>query len=72
MREILPYAGPRNPIDVTGQVVADPKLFERGLEIALAEGGFGSLVAFTGALPRNPEHAPMLEGVYATLRRAPP
>ncbi|MBV8766778.1 MAG: acetate--CoA ligase family protein, partial [Hyphomicrobiales bacterium] len=68
VREILPYAGPRNPIDVTGQVVADPKLFERGLEIALAEGGFGSLVAFTGALPRNPEHAPMLKAVYTSLR----
>jgi acyl-CoA synthetase (NDP forming) len=72
VREILPYAGPRNPIDVTGQVVADPKLFERGLEIALAEGGFGSLVAFTGALPRNPEHAPMLKGVYASLRERHP
>ncbi|MBV8183343.1 MAG: CoA-binding protein, partial [Hyphomicrobiales bacterium] len=69
VREILPYAGPRNPIDVTGQVVADPKLFERGLEIALAEGGFGSLVAFTGALPRNPEHAPMLKAVYTSLRQ---
>ncbi|MBV9568558.1 MAG: acetate--CoA ligase family protein, partial [Hyphomicrobiales bacterium] len=72
VREILPYAGPRNPIDVTGQVVADPKLFERGLEIALAEGGFGSLVAFTGALPRNPEHAPMLKSVYASLRERHP
>ncbi|MBV9136023.1 MAG: acetate--CoA ligase family protein [Hyphomicrobiales bacterium] len=72
VREILPYAGPRNPIDVTGQVVADPKLFERGLELALAEGGFGALVAFTGALPRNPEHAPMLTGVYASLRERHP
>jgi acyl-CoA synthetase (NDP forming) len=72
VREILPYAGPRNPIDVTGQVVADPKLFERGLEIALAEGGFGSLVAFTGALPRNPEYAPMLKGVFASLRERHP
>ena len=72
VREILPYAGPRNPIDVTGQVVADPKLFERGLEIALAEGGFGSLVAFTGALPRNPEHAPKLRTVFETLRRRHP
>lgn len=72
VREILPYAGPRNPIDVTGQVVADPKLFERGLELALAEGGFGSLVAFTGALPRNPEHAPMLKQVYASLRERHP
>jgi acyl-CoA synthetase (NDP forming) len=72
VREILPYAGPRNPIDVTGQVVADPKLFERGLEIALAEGGFGSLVAFTGSLPRNPEHAPKLKAVFATLRQRHP
>ena len=72
VRKILPYAGPRNPIDVTGQVVADPKLFERGLEIALAEGGFGGLVTFTGALPRNPEHAPMLKGVFASLRERHP
>ncbi len=48
MLDIVPFAGVRNPVDVTGQVAADPTLFRRFGEVMIAAGGYDAIVAFHG------------------------
>ena len=55
MRELVPFAAARNPVDVTGQVLNDPTLLDRAIELATVHGDYGSLVSFQGSIGRNPE-----------------
>ena len=38
MLELVPFAAARNPIDVTGQVLNDPTLLDRAIELATGHG----------------------------------
>ena len=55
MRELVPFAAPRNPIDVTGQVLNDFSLLDRAIDLAIGSGGYGSVVSFQGSVGRNPD-----------------
>ncbi len=55
MREMVPFAGPRNPIDVTGQILNDSSLLARTLALVTEAGDYGSIIAFQGSLGRNPD-----------------
>lgn len=55
MLEMVPFAGPRNPIDVTGQILNDMSLMSRTMSLVTeAKIDYGSIVAFQGSLGRNP------------------
>ena len=45
----VPFAGARNPVDITGQVTSEPDLLSRTAMLMLDYGGYGSLVAFLAA-----------------------
>ncbi|HYC13261.1 MAG TPA: acetate--CoA ligase family protein, partial [Stellaceae bacterium] len=72
IRALVPFAATGNPIDITGHVVADRSLIDRSLEIVLAEGGYGSLVASVGSTGRNPIYAPRMLETAAALRERYP
>jgi acetate---CoA ligase (ADP-forming) len=55
MREMVPFAGPRNPIDVTGQILNDSSLLGRTMSLVTEAGDYGSIIAFQGSLGRNPD-----------------
>ena len=55
MRELVPFAAPRNPIDVTGQVLNDFSLLDQAIDLATGSGGYGSVVSFQGSVGRNPD-----------------
>ena len=44
--ETLPFAAPRNPVDITGQAFNDVSLISRNLKVMLEEGEFDAIVAF--------------------------
>jgi len=54
LKELIPFASPRNPIDLTAQPFNDIKLVTRNLEIALREGGYDSLIAFFSSVAGSP------------------
>lgn len=54
LKELVPFASPRNPIDLTAQPFNDIKLVARNLEIALREGGYDSLIAFFSSVAGSP------------------
>lgn len=72
IRAMVPFAGTRNPIDVTGQVVSDIGILDRTIERAIAEGGYSSIACFIGSVGRSPVNAPRFMEVFARLRQRYP
>ncbi|GAA5236303.1 acetate--CoA ligase family protein [Verticiella sediminum] len=54
IRARVPFAGTMNPVDVTGQVTADPELLPLAAHTMLAQGGYGALVIFLAAAGLTP------------------
>ena len=72
IKALVPFAAPRNPIDITGQVVNDYGLVERALDVVLASGDHASVVAFVGSATTRPELAGPLGDAMTRLSRAYP
>jgi acyl-CoA synthetase (NDP forming) len=65
--ELVPFAGPRNPIDATAQVNVAPELMDKSLDIALGKGDFDFLVLFLTGVPYSRD---LGELYLRALRRA--
>ncbi|WP_416898506.1 MAG: acetate--CoA ligase family protein [Minwuia sp.] len=55
-KEIVPYAGVNNPLDVTGQIINQPEIFEQAMRLVLDEGDYDAVVGFQGASLNAPEN----------------
>ena len=64
MRELVPFAGTRNPLDVTAQFINDATLMERMYGALLDEGDYASAVCFLAGVGLNPV---MMERLEPTL-----
>ena len=64
--ELVPFAGVRNPLDVTGQIINDRSLLEKAITLVLSEADYGSLAVFQGASAADPQIA---ENQLAALER---
>lgn len=72
LKEILPFAGPRNPVDMTAQLVNDLTLFERNFQLMLAEGGYDVIVAFLSSVGQVHDlSARLLDQLKLVLQRFP-
>ncbi|ASK35667.1 acetate--CoA ligase family protein [Alloalcanivorax mobilis] len=49
IRGLVPFAAPRNPVDITGQITNDVTLFETSLQIMLDNGDYQMMIAFLAA-----------------------
>tara|TARA_R110000751_G_scaffold30663_19_gene78330 strand:- start:1942 stop:4074 length:2133 start_codon:yes stop_codon:yes gene_type:complete len=67
IKEIVPYAGVSNPVDVTGQVLNDPALFERVMK-TIADEDFGALAIHTGISTTLPAFGPPVTAMAEALR----
>lgn len=45
----VPFAGPRNPVDVTGQATSEPELLDQAAQLMAEDGRYGSLLVFLAA-----------------------
>ncbi len=60
-----------NPIDVTGQVVGNPRVLEVACEIAADSGRYGSIALFTAAGALSPAFWPTLEKCARSIASRP-
>jgi acyl-CoA synthetase (NDP forming) len=72
IRELVPFANPRNPVDATAQVVNDRTLLGRIMEIMAAEGGFDATIAFLALMGLSERAMESLRPTLAALREAYP
>lgn len=67
LKAILPFASPRNPVDVTAQFFNDLSLIERFTNVMLDRGGYDGLVSFWTSVAGSPILA---EPLLASVGRA--
>ena len=68
----LPYASPRNPVDVTAQAFNDIDLIRSNLDVMLEEGRYDAIVAFfTFVAAAEAMVAPIRETLHDARRRHP-
>lgn len=72
LRDWVPFAAPRNPVDITGQVTNDLTLMERTARVMLDDQGFASWMGFVAAAGASDAFWPVLRGLVASLRDAYP
>lgn len=58
MKELVPFAAPRNPVDVTAQFFNDLSLIDKFTALMLDRGGYDGLVGFWTSVAANPRLAP--------------
>ena len=69
LRQLVPFAGTRNPVDVTAQILNKPDLIEPMLKLLLDDGGYSSIVIFLSHLGLNPAIiAKLLPGLTRVAR----
>ena len=57
IKEVVPFAGPRNPVDVTAQFFNDLSLIDQFTALMLEQGGYDALVGFWTTVAGNPNLA---------------
>jgi len=72
LREWVPFAAPRNPVDITGQVTNDVSLMERAARLMIEDAGFASWMGFFAAAGASEEFWPVLRTLVQNLRAAYP
>ena len=72
IREWVPFAAPRNPVDITGQVTNDKSLIERASSLMMADQGFSSWMGFFAAAGAAEGFWPVLQQLVRSLREAYP
>jgi acyl-CoA synthetase (NDP forming) len=65
----VPFAAPRNPIDITGQVVQDRSLIDRATRSVLSRGDYGAWVGFMAAGGAGDAMWPVYQDLVTGLRR---
>jgi acyl-CoA synthetase (NDP forming) len=72
LKELLPFCGPRNPVDMTAQLVNDLSLFERNFQLMLEDGGYDTVVAFLSSVGQVLDLSRALLGqLQSVLQRFP-
>jgi len=69
IRARVPFAATSNPVDITGQVTAEPELLEAAARVILGEAGHGSLLIFLAAFGSTPMMREIQLQLAADLRR---
>ena len=72
LRSWVPFAAPRNPVDITGQVTNDVTLIERTARVMLDDRGFASWMGFLAAAGASDAFWPVLRSLVTSLREAYP
>lgn len=65
----VPFAATQNPVDITGQVTAEPALLETAARAMLGEAGHGSLLIFLAAFGGTPAMQEIQRSLARDLRR---
>jgi len=72
LRSWVPFAAPRNPVDITGQATNDMSLLERSARVMLDDRRFASWMGFLAAAGASDAFWPVLRELVGSLRAAHP
>jgi acyl-CoA synthetase (NDP forming) len=68
----VPFAAPRNPVDVTAQALNDPSILDKGFDLLLGKEKFPSMVGFFTTWASSPQMAePLYKSITGAVGRYP-
>jgi acetate---CoA ligase (ADP-forming) len=68
----VPFAAPRNPVDVTAQALNDPSILDKAFDLLFGRENFPAMVAFFTTWASSPQMAePLFRAVSGAARRYP-
>jgi|HubBroStandDraft_4_1064222.scaffolds.fasta_scaffold00571_12 acyl-CoA synthetase (NDP forming) len=68
----VPFAAPRNPVDVTAQALNDPTILDKGFDLLLGKENFPAMVGFFTTWASSPQMAePLFKAVASAAARYP-
>ena len=68
----VPFAAPRNPVDVTAQALNDPSILDKGFDLLLGKENFPAMVGFFTTWASSPQMAePLFRAVTGAAARYP-
>ncbi|MGB3070053.1 MAG: acetate--CoA ligase family protein [Ottowia sp.] len=67
--QLIPFAGTRNPVDFTGQALAQPELIEEISDLAISSGSYDSYVIYIASVASSPLTRDAVAAVYERVRR---
>jgi acyl-CoA synthetase (NDP forming) len=68
----VPFAAPRNPVDVTAQALNDPTILDKGFDLLLGKEKFPSMVGFFTTWASSPQMAePLYKAISGAAERHP-
>jgi acyl-CoA synthetase (NDP forming) len=69
---LIPYAGVRNPIDITGQVLNQPEVIGEGIDLSIRESGCDAFATYLASAPQAPGLKDFVLKTFKDLRAAHP
>lgn len=72
IREIIPFAGTRNPVDITGQTLNDPSILGKCLDILIEEDVCDIIVVYMAMSTQSPALADIFMQVFRDVRAKHP
>lgn len=72
VKALVPFAGTRNPLDITGQVLNDRALLRKAFDLMAADGDMASVLTFVGSSLLKPEAVAEQLPPWLELRRQHP
>ncbi len=72
LKELIPFAGTRNPVDTTAQMINNIDLIRENLRLMLEQGGVDAIVLFLSSVGLNPRMMESVTGPLLELREAYP
>lgn len=72
LKEMVPFAGTRNPLDVTAQLVNDTTVMQPMFEALLGDGGYQNAICFMAAVGLNPMMMGRLQPAFENIAKAYP
>lgn len=69
IRDIIPFASPTNPVDVTAQIINVFHEFGNFLGIMFESGGFHSVIIFLQQMGKTPRHYDLFKGPLLEARK---
>lgn len=67
--ELIPFAGTRNPVDFTGNALAEPRLIEEISDLVIGTGNYDSYLVYMASVASSPLTRDAVAEIYGRLRQ---
>jgi acyl-CoA synthetase (NDP forming) len=72
LREMVPFCGPNNPVDITGHFQNEHAVFDKAIDLMAQSGRYDALIVFAAATGLSPVYGPRVQASMLQAREKYP